>query len=583
MSEKYYGNYVGFVVNSAGYDPENRMRIQIAIPGVNYTLYDDVNSDPKDYEIQSVKNEKSLFNNPSILERLRASLPWAERASPLFGSGTAKHYNPETHLENTDPVRTVGTAPSVDLGEIKGGLNQTQLNTAFDAYLEGSTLTGMPKDGKDFGFKDGSKKEWTNFLTTLAGFESGGKSNTSGDGGKSVGIMQINGADASAYINVNSASANAAKRLGVQNRQYTSEELKANPELNMKIAVVMAEGMYSASGGYVDKKAATGSIDYGDARASNTGLAAYWNPLRPEQTSRGTNLGGRKSVFAPKMDKNANFFAVASKPLDSHPTPAPATPPTANPTGDIPDKLEDSSALASNPNTVIESQGKLASVRTQPISKDLREVLQKSVAGTNVKIEVYSGGQDETGPNRTGSDRHDNGQSADVRFFVEENGKRRNLEFTNSADLPILQGIVTNARAAGATGIGAGPGYMGNDGFHIGFGEPAVWGAGGKSANAPDWLKTAYNKGAEGAVDVSKIASTSSLRKDDSNPVWPDEALSSTPASYASGVGTGKGMFSAPEIGAKVWVFFYGGDVQKPVYFSIAHNYDDVSSISQTA
>lgn len=35
-----------------------------------------------------------------------------------------------------------------------------------------------------------------------------------------------------------------------------------------------------------------------------------------------------------------------------------------------------------------------------------------------------------------------------------------------------------------------------------------------------------------------------------------------------SGEGAAAGFFSKPAIGAKVWVFFYGGDVQRPVYFA---------------
>ena len=32
--------------------------------------------------------------------------------------------------------------------------------------------------------------------------------------------------------------------------------------------------------------------------------------------------------------------------------------------------------------------------------------------------------------------------------------------------------------------------------------------------------------------------------------------------------GSATGTFSTVNVGAKVWVFFYGGDVQKPIYFA---------------
>jgi len=38
--------------------------------------------------------------------------------------------------------------------------------------------------------------------------------------------------------------------------------------------------------------------------------------------------------------------------------------------------------------------------------------------------------------------------------------------------------------------------------------------------------------------------------------------------SYNTGVGSPNGFFSKPVVGAKVWVFFHGGDIQRPVYFA---------------
>lgn len=39
--------------------------------------------------------------------------------------------------------------------------------------------------------------------------------------------------------------------------------------------------------------------------------------------------------------------------------------------------------------------------------------------------------------------------------------------------------------------------------------------------------------------------------------------------------GQAKGIISSPSLGAKVWVFFYGGDIQKPVYFATAISPED--------
>ena len=66
------------------------------------------------------------------------------------------------------------------------------------------------------------------------------------------------------------------------------------------------------------------------------------------------------------------------------------------------------------------------------------------------------------------------------------------LNWANEEDRPLFEEIVRNGKQQGITGFGAGPGYMGEGTMHVGMGEPAVWGAGGKSDNAPKWLRDAY-------------------------------------------------------------------------------------------
>jgi hypothetical protein len=56
-----------------------------------------------------------------------------------------------------------------------------------------------------------------------------------------------------------------------------------------------------------------------------------------------------------------------------------------------------------------------------------------------------------------------------------------------------------------------------------------------------------------------------------SNPVISDPLASAIPAQgNPSPAGAAKGVISSPTEGARVWVFFYGGDIQKPVYFASA-------------
>jgi hypothetical protein len=139
-------------------------------------------------------------------------------------------------------------------------------------------------------------------------------------------------------------------------------------------------------------------------------------------------------------------------------------------------------------------------IRNQPISDELKRVLDAAAqaAGVNI-IRITSGGQDALGegPRRTGSTRHDHGRAADLQCVA----GGQTLTFTDQSAPPGILRFVTAAAAAGATGIGAGVGYMGNRTIHVGFGTSVsdhsklTWGARGRSATAPQWLRDAAAAG----------------------------------------------------------------------------------------
>ncbi|UMA64630.1 hypothetical protein LVO79_16760 [Roseivivax marinus] len=139
---------------------------------------------------------------------------------------------------------------------------------------------------------------------------------------------------------------------------------------------------------------------------------------------------------------------------------------------------------------IYQNQG---AIRSRPISDRLQDALS-FLPDLGVQMRVFSGGQAAKGSGgaRTGSTRHDHGEAADVFFYKDG----RQLDWANDADRPIFEDIVRRARSRGVTGFGAGDGYMRPGSMHIGFGNPAVWGAGGKGANAPGWLRAAFSGGA---------------------------------------------------------------------------------------
>ncbi|XWN29927.1 MAG: SH3 domain-containing protein [Devosia sp.] len=92
---------------------------------------------------------------------------------------------------------------------------------------------------------------------------------------------------------------------------------------------------------------------------------------------------------------------------------------------------------------------------------------------------------------RTGSNRHDDGRAADLNLQIDG----RKLNFTTTSGRRVVEKFLEYCTSFGANGIGAADNYMGPVTMHVGFGGAAAWGAGGNSANAPAWLRQAWNRG----------------------------------------------------------------------------------------
>jgi hypothetical protein len=148
--------------------------------------------------------------------------------------------------------------------------------------------------------------------------------------------------------------------------------------------------------------------------------------------------------------------------------------------------------------TIDESALTAAKIRDMPISAALRRVLLTAAREAGVEVvRITSGGQPGSRGQRTGSNRHDGGNAADLELVA----RGRTLDFTRASDLDTICRFVASAAACGATGIGAGVNYMGPRRLHVGFGNgphdtiQVVWGEGGAAANAPGWLRDAAQLG----------------------------------------------------------------------------------------
>jgi hypothetical protein len=163
---------------------------------------------------------------------------------------------------------------------------------------------------------------------------------------------------------------------------------------------------------------------------------------------------------------------------------------------------------------VQENQKTQAKTRKRPLASKTKNVLEYAAAQNGVFVDVKSGGQYKKGQGpRTGSTRHDEGNAADFQLYRMVNGKKQYLDMTNKNDLPVIQKFMSDSAAAGFTGFGAHPAYMGEKTFHGGFGKKSYWGAGQSSDGAPEWLKDAVEQGWKKPVDLDQWMKDNAARK----------------------------------------------------------------------
>lgn len=134
-------------------------------------------------------------------------------------------------------------------------------------------------------------------------------------------------------------------------------------------------------------------------------------------------------------------------------------------------------------------------IRNKPVQRELVNIMDYATQRTAGVTEVIitSGGQPPTGPDRTGSHRHDYGYAADIQLIGTDG---RALSFaSNSKDIPTVQTWLTHAISAGLISAGAGNGYMGDDTMHVDIAPGNTVAAGSarswskKGVGAPSWLK----------------------------------------------------------------------------------------------
>ena len=136
--EKFYGNYVGIVIQNN--DPDQYGRVKVFIPNLSPTAYNKWISEKNNKKISSLLGSNSSKELSDILNELKSKLPWAECAAPLVGESSSGRFNnfnlfgtkSDSNFFQTT-FSTVTAVSSQNIGNSPSSLYNTEiLNDGFD-------------------------------------------------------------------------------------------------------------------------------------------------------------------------------------------------------------------------------------------------------------------------------------------------------------------------------------------------------------------------------------------------------------------------------------------------------------------
>ena len=261
------------------------------------------------------------------------------------------------------------------------------------------------------------------------------------------------------------------------------------------IDIVAGTTFKISSVGAMDLKGATVDLNKTGVTATGRGFTDYTD----EETAK----------FIPDISENNDNDVQLVTPLHSVVEPDGATSYSRQTAGGItvPRKDQSSSAVTStvtppaNINSATDNvpitttSGSVtyqnaAATRRLTLTSALEQILVSAANATGLDVIIFSGGQNST-TGTVGSHRHDDGYAADIWLY--KDGNRLSM-VNNVAD---ASAFASAAKSAGALSIGAGSGYMGGVGMHVdispgntvALASAKYWGSGGRSANAPSWLR----------------------------------------------------------------------------------------------
>lgn len=605
-----YGNHIGIVINQE--DPEYRGRVQIYVPYLTNTIYAGWNQDLKDKKFKNLGNGGDLI--PEVVEKLKNVLPWAECAAPIFGGGTSATYNPSTGRISTNPYKTVG----------KGPVNPAQqLNDPSQKGLMAEAERLRDQGNRNFNF--GNYERTPDGEAVFRGLDGniykGGRCLTAVGCLAGAGLQLSELAQPTGTGGIPEAQAVASgQNKFFQNSGMYKDPVQIPIGYNPKMGDILAMQGGSSGQGHIiictGYDSNNNPIFMSDDASENynrylSGNSSYYNVRLLEPTPEGTarwsktmnqSLPGSSELGTPTAPNAATAAEVA----------ATAVNPNDKATGgdstvkdvSVPTQQRTSSLnTASNKvdpqqlyNTIYDHlKTKLGNnpvpqdVANYGVSADLNGLttLMMKAAYKESGFENNAGG-DETRffayDANTGQKTIQGGSYGLFQMSPQDAGTYKHLGFRGQGD-----GIVAWTNKDGSMGSSSGANpftveQLRDPNFNTDL-ATSIWADSIiKSGNVGNKTLKDYGWIADGEVpklnrmlkenpDLAGLTYTgpggiiSSVSKDNSlTSPYPNYNAGNTPAHYQGAQASG--MVSIPKPGAKVFLFFLGGDIQKPVYFA---------------
>lgn len=511
-----YGNHLGWVINTQE-DPEQRQRVQVFVPYLTNTLYKEWNQELTDIRF---KNPNEL--GTQTLTVLQQVLPWAECASPIWGDSTSMKLNGPTGVLSVNGGSTFNPGAGV------GGLD----NVLSSGLQQGANANIYPF--------------WDDIKSKYSGVQNWG---IWGDAAHRLRKSDHNTGDA-LDVGISSTA------QGTEISQYIINQAGSggNP-YNVKYLIFNGQ-IWSPSKGlrpYTGKNPHSGHIHISFNRGNSTGSTAS-GLTSPTPDQEGDQEGAANPLLSPVSDAAANpqkYMGLDSDKTANGITGQSSTGRDPRLNDRSPPQFGTTSSGSKYMYGVASSYGfkgdkdngynSLGMLRgQQPWYGQYPTVALNPNYAKQIGVSLPS-------KNSNGSWNLSNSLvtlqygGRTVTAVYDENG----MYITPNSQNKVVDLTPEALNALGVSKTGNVYGVAVAGGGNV---------AGGEFDTLPPIGGGVAQDGTQDPSDILQVNRAGNQ--------------GSEPDTTIGGNGSPNGMFSVPAFGSKVWVFFYDGDVQKPIYFA---------------